>query len=103
MNDELPDLDEPSDIDRLHLHNRSMATTILVGGAALFPWVWLIMSLISGNRIGLAIANFVGMYVGLYVMFKGWQRDDRAQMYRGGTTAAAGFVLAVSTGSYLSS
>ncbi|MER5947730.1 hypothetical protein ABT127_16880 [Streptomyces sp. NPDC001904] len=79
-----------------------MATTILVGGAALFPWVWLVMSFVSGQRIWLAIANFVGMYVGLYVMFKGWRRDDRRQVYRGGATTAAVFVLAVSTGSYLS-
>ncbi|MFZ3560233.1 MULTISPECIES: hypothetical protein [unclassified Streptomyces] len=102
MNPELPDLDRPSDTDKLHLHNRSMAKMIVVGGAVLFPLVWLLMSFVTGKNIWLAAINIVGMYAGVYVMFLGWRRDNRQLVYRGGGIAAAVFLLTVSTGSYLS-
>ncbi|MFJ9178766.1 hypothetical protein [Streptomyces sp. NPDC102360] len=102
MNPELPDLDRPSAVDELRLHNRGVARMIALGGATIFPWVWLIMSFVSGKNLGLAVLNFVGMHAGVYVIFLGWRRDNRRLVYRGGAVTAVVFLLTVSAGSYLS-
>ncbi|MFF0733915.1 hypothetical protein ACFYVK_20095 [Streptomyces chartreusis] len=93
MNPELPDLNSRAAADEMASRSIGQFKGILLGIAVVFPWLLLVMSIMSGKFLALTLLDLIGTHVGLWMLLRGYRDDNRVLKVRGAWIHAATLLL----------